>query len=266
MTDQRREDDEASAWLLARERGVPGPSVSEATAARYQRLQGLIEELPETPGDVDPGNDWQQGVFAALDGRSDAKAPGAVTPVPSGSAPERASHSAGPLPSAQRPAKGRSTASRARMLRWGSLAAIVPLAVLVALYAGRLPRQPDPQPFATLSIELVRGAEPHRSEDPSVGDRLIVRGVVEGPGELRVYDESGTERARCVEVAPDCAVGRVGSRSTLELTMLLRARGSLRPVLFAAPLSGQPGGLDADVAAATRAGISVTTHEPVRVR
>lgn len=251
MTDQRREDDEAEAWLLAREGGVPGPSVPEATAARYQRLQALIEELPEMPGDVDADASWQQGVFAALDGDGSgarsADGPGGVV-------------IASPPTSQRRGSPGR------RSLRWIALAAIVPVAVLIALYALRPPPRPDPVAFATLSVDVVRGPEPHRSDDPSVGDQLIVRGVVEGAGELRIYDEDGRERARCTEPAVDCVVEHQARRTTLRLILPLRTRGALRPVLFAAPLGGPSAGMDADVSAAGRVGISVTTHAPVVVR
>ena len=262
MTDDRRDDDEAAAWLLARERGAPGPSVPATTAERYQRLQALIEELPELPHGAAPGDDWPKAVFAALD-------------VPTGASPVAAA-AAGPSavgPSAPRLAVMPGGAELVRtkrivsIVRWAALAAVVPLVVLVALFALRPPPPPnDPVAFATLDVEVLAGRDAHRSTDPSVGDQLVVRGMVHGPGELRVYDSAGAMLARCARAAADCVVERTGSRSNLQLTVPLRAPGALRVVLFAAPLDGPSGGLDADVAAAGRAGVSVTTREPVQVR
>jgi len=243
VTERRRDDD--AEWLLARERGVPGPNVSETTAARYERLQGLIQELPETPGDVAPRAGWQQAVFAAIDAEGDVAV--AARPTPD----------VEPHPRLTR---------RATLLRWVALAAIAPLAAIAAILFLRPPPGPDPVAFATLGVEVVHGGDAHRSDDPSVGDRMIVRGAVLGAGELRVYDEDGAERARCSVPAADCVIERHESRTKLQLTMQLRAPGVLRPVLFAAPLTGPSAGLDGDVAAAGRVGISVITHEPIRVR
>ena len=58
MSEDERADHEDEAWLLARERGQPGPTVSEATAARYARLQALITDLPAIPPGVTSRPDW----------------------------------------------------------------------------------------------------------------------------------------------------------------------------------------------------------------
>ena len=113
----------------------------------------------------------------------------------------------------------------------------------------------------TVAFEVEPGNRPHRGSDPSVGDKLIVRGVVEGQGELRVYDDTGVEQARCTVPAPDCRVDRAGPRTTLRLTVMLRVRGAVRAILFAAPLDGPSQGLDADVEAAGRAGIPLTSRD-----
>jgi hypothetical protein len=113
----------------------------------------------------------------------------------------------------------------------------------------------------TLAFEVEPANRPHRGSDPSVGDNMIVRGVVEGPGELRVYDDTGVEQARCTVPAADCSVDRSGTRTTLRLTMRPRVPGALHAVLFAAPLDGPSQGLDADVEAAGRAGITLTSRD-----
>jgi hypothetical protein len=280
VTDDRRDDEEAAAWLLARERGAPGPSVPAATAERYQRLQALIEELPELPRGAAPGDDWQKAVFAALDAPAGASAAGASAAGASAVGPPAADPSAAggvstPAGESKAPRlavmPGGAELVRTRrivsIVRWVALAAIVPLLALVALFAFRPPPPPsDPVAFATLDVEVLAGRDAHRSPDPSVGDQLVVRGMVHGTGELRVYDADGAMRAQCTQAAADCVVARTGSRSNLQLTLPLRAPGALRVVLFAAPLDGPSGGLDADVAAAGRAGISVTTREPIQVR
>jgi hypothetical protein len=130
-------------------------------------------------------------------------------------------------------------------------------------------RRGDVGPMPSLAFEVEPGGRHHRTGDPSVGDTLIVRAVVDGPGELRVYGTvgatAGVELARCGAAAPDCTIERSGPRTTLRLTLPLRAPGELHAVLFAAPLVGPSGGIDADVGAATRAGIAVTPLEPLDV-
>ena len=68
MTPDRTPDDEDDqAWLLARERGEPGPTVSEARASRYAQLGTLIKDLPALPAGTDRRPDWEQGVLAVID-------------------------------------------------------------------------------------------------------------------------------------------------------------------------------------------------------
>lgn len=250
MSEREREDNEDAAWLLARERGQSGSTVSDATKARYARLQALITDLPATPAGATPRAGWQQGVLAAIDGAE------AEPDAPSDPAPSQPIDGATP--------KRRNTRPR----RWAAAAAIFAVAagVAIVLAVYRDGGGPDglvAQP--TIAFEVEPADRPHRSADPSIGDTLIVRAVVEGPGELRIYDAAGVERARCTVPAPDCSIDRSGQRTMLRLTMLLRVPGALRAVLFAAPLGGPSGGMDADVEAAVRAAIARTPRDLVEV-
>jgi hypothetical protein len=75
---ERREDDDV-AWLLARAKGEPGPKISRARAARYEKLEALISELPAKPDEAAPPPDWQDRVFAAIDVGDAGEAHGART-------------------------------------------------------------------------------------------------------------------------------------------------------------------------------------------
>lgn len=57
------------AWLLARERGEPGPLISHDIAARYARLEALLARLPPTLDGIAPRRGWQARVFAEIDAR-----------------------------------------------------------------------------------------------------------------------------------------------------------------------------------------------------
>ena len=254
MSDHDPKDDDEVGGLGARERGQPGPTVSDATAAEYARLQSLIADLPAAPGGATLDKDWQQGVFAAIDA-AEAKAeakpggPSQSTPVPSAASatPER---------------------TRSRSRRWMASAAVFAMAAVVTVtlvvyrYSGRGVR-PATEPL--LAFEVEPANRPHRGHDPSIGDKLVVRGELAGAGELRVYDDTGAELVRCTVPTPDCSVERSGNRTTLQLTMVLRAPGALRAILFSAPLGGPPGSINDDSEAATRAGIAFTHHDLVEV-
>jgi hypothetical protein len=239
------EPDDEDDWLLARERGQPGPAVSDQTVRRYAQLQSLIKDLPATPAGVASRVGWEQDVFAAIDAaEAEPGAPRspASLPPPTPAAPQRMS----------------------RSRRWAAAAVSIAIAagvvIAIAVYRHRgAPAVP------TLAFEIEQAHLPHRTYDTSVGDTLIVRGVVKGQGELRVYGDAGVEHARCTGPAPDCTIDRSGERTALQLTMLLRAPGALRAVLFAAPLEEASKGLDADLEAARRAGIAMATLEPVEV-
>lgn len=247
MSEHEREDNDDTAWLLARERGQRGPTVSAATTARYARLQALITDLPATPAGVPPRADWQRDVLAAIDAAE------AEPEAPSHPAPVRSIDSAPP----------KRTSTRRR--RWAAATAIFAIAavmaIVLAVYHDRGGGPGGRVAEPTLAFEVEPADRAHRSSDPSVGDTLIVRGVVEGPGELRVYDAAGAEQARCAVPAPDCTVDRSGTGTTLRLTMRLRVPGVLHAVLLTSPLGGPSGGMDADVRAAGRAGMAVTARE-----
>jgi hypothetical protein len=267
VSEQEREDRADAAWLLARERGQPGPAVSDATAARYARLQSLISDLPETPDGVTAAKAWQQKVFAAIDAvEAELDAPGNVAPLQSLARASDRLPAQSPTQSIDRTTQQRRSA---RSRRWVAAAAISSAAVSVVLllvvfrYRGRGPDESMAEPRITSEIEPASTA--HRTSDPSVGDKLIVRGVIAGPGELRVYNDAGVEQARCAAPAPDCTVERSGQHTTLRLTVLLRAPGALRAILFGAPLGSRSQGMDADLEAAASAGLSVTPLEPVDV-
>ena len=102
-----------------------------------------------------------------------------------------------------------------------------------------------------------------------VGDAMVVRGAVDGDGELRVYDDAGAELVRCAATggapATDCRATHSGSRIALELTTTLRVHGAFHPLLFAPPLPGPSAGLDRDLEAARRANLEVVRAEPVIV-
>ena len=67
--DDSAENDKEIAWLLACERGHPGPMVSDATAARYAQLKLLIAMLPTTPTDVAACGGWQRRVLDAIEAK-----------------------------------------------------------------------------------------------------------------------------------------------------------------------------------------------------
>ena len=57
MHDRGPDDDEDHAWLLARERGEPGPTIADARAGRYSQIGTLIADLPAMPAaTVRPAN------------------------------------------------------------------------------------------------------------------------------------------------------------------------------------------------------------------
>lgn len=243
MSEDDREERDEAAWLLARERGQPGPTVSAATTARYERLEALIKDLPAMPAGVPPRAGWQRDVLAAIDA-AEAEAAAAIDPAPV-------------RPVDDTPPKRTSSSRR----RWAAAVALLAAAavVVIVLIVSRGRGAGGMAP--ALAFEVVPADRALRSADASAGGTLIVRGVVEGRGELRVYDDAGREQARCAGPAPDCTVDRSGTRTTLRLTVRLRVSGTLRAILLSAPLDGPSRGMDADIRAAVRAGIAVTSRE-----
>jgi hypothetical protein len=238
VSESQREYDDI-AWLLARANGQPGPSISETSAARYEKLEVLLSDLPATPAGATPREGWQDRVLAAIDeqeaGRA-ASAPGGASVL----ALRRRTHWLVPV---------------------GMLTVACAAVTGVALWL----RGGAPGPIATAPILDVyveaAGANLGAKAPAMVGDAMVVRGVVDGAGELRVYDDEGLELARCVAAAQECSVTRSGKRTTLQLTMTLRARGAFHPLLFAPPLAGPSAGLDVDLRAAGAASLDVIRGE-----
>src|SRR5882762_562381 len=68
-SESRREEceDDDVAWLLARAKRQPGPSISGPSAARYEKLEALIADVPATPAGAAAREAWQDRVRAAID-------------------------------------------------------------------------------------------------------------------------------------------------------------------------------------------------------
>lgn len=268
MSEDEREDHEDVAWLLARERGQPGPAVSPATEARYAWLQGMIADLPATPAGVTARTGWEQDVLAAIDAEeAAANAPSRLVPVESSALAPAPSPTPSPAPSSDvsTPVRMRTRLRRrAAVTAAFAMAAVAVILVTVSYDSGRGSDGTMAAPLVT--YEVMAAGSRMRGADPSVGDTLIVRAEIEGPGELRVYDKAGTEQAHCAALAPDCAVEVSGTRTTLRLTMQLRVMGMLHAILFTAPLGRPSGGIDADIEAAMRAGIGRIPRDLVDVR
>jgi hypothetical protein len=74
MTDRMPDAAEDHVWLLARERGEPGPLISEARARHYAQLKRTIADLPAVPAAVTSSPGWEQAVLAAIDAESEPAA------------------------------------------------------------------------------------------------------------------------------------------------------------------------------------------------
>ncbi|MBC7975164.1 MAG: hypothetical protein H7138_09280 [Myxococcales bacterium] len=231
------DDTEDVAWLLARERGQAGPSLSAAKMARYTQLEGLIADLPDTP--IAPPGGWEQRMLAALEA-ADLE-PGAVQSI---------------VPTV-------SELSRSRRRRW-----LIPVmaAAAAAMLAIVLAVRESPGPAEPQIAIVVEPAGSNRGTQPTVGDTLIVNATVQGAGELRIYDAAGGEQARCAAPGPGCRIEQERGQTTLILTLPIRSAITLRAVLFSPALGTPRSGVDADVVAAARANVTVTTREAVRFR
>lgn len=80
MSDRTPDDDDYHAWLLARERGEPGPPISDARASRYAQLGALIADLPAMPAGAVHRSGWEQEVLAAFDAEAGRPADHSATP------------------------------------------------------------------------------------------------------------------------------------------------------------------------------------------
>lgn len=245
MSDGERDRDVA--WLLARERSEPGPAMSDERAGRYARLETLVTDLPAMPATVAPRPDWRQRALAVID------------------AAAQADPTSGPPSAAVEPAETPPRA-RTRRSRWAIPAMVTAVAAVLAIVviARGWPRASD-QPRTPLIAIAVEAGGSTRSGQPSAGDTLVVRALAPG-GELRVYDDAGNEQARCGVAGSGCRTEQSKDGITLVLAMPVQKPGSFRVVLFSSSLAGPSAGLDADVVAAVRAGLTVSPQDPIRFR
>lgn len=232
----RAHDDDDDRWLLARERGEPGPPIPAATAAKYARLQSLIEDLPAMPAGARPRPGWQQSVLDAID-RGEAGLTPQVQPIDS--------------------ARRKRIGNKQRV-------AIVASSLAVAASVAIALKMVPPVPTAELGVTaLATGPTRGGADGLIAGGKAVVRGAIDGPGELRVYDADDVELARCTVTGPDCTVVRSGKRTELRLEVPLRIAGPVHLVLLSAPLPGPSGGRAHDLEAANRAGITVKPLETI---
>lgn len=227
-------DEDVDAELLARERGEEGSAVPGPELARYEQLKALLADLPAVPEDA-PESDWSERVLATIDEEAAVR---------------------------RSPKQAR---TRTQRRWWPVAAAAIASAAIVAIIA-IVPSRRAALGEDTLTVEAERSSIPRLTQEVSVGDTLVVRGTSNVGAELRVYDDSGAEIARCSEPGPGCMVERERERLRLRLAVPLRMPGQLRPVLFSASLAGSSRGLDGDVAEAVRRNLKVTTHQPILVR
>jgi hypothetical protein len=245
-TESRRdecEEDDDVAWLLARAKGQPGPSISETSAARYEKIEALIADLPVARAGAAPREGWQDRVLAAIDDED-----------------------AGSAPPATRGRHALATRGRARWLVPIAAIAVAAAAIIAGTlwFGGRAPGVIAMAPVLEVNVDAA-GSNLGAMAPAMIGDALVVRGAADGAAELRVYDDDGVELARCATPAQGCRVTRSGTRTRLQLTMTLRARGAVRPLLFAPPLGGPSAGLDLDLQAAGKADLEVVRSGPVIV-
>jgi hypothetical protein len=236
---KRREDDE-DRWLVARERGESAAPIPEATAAKYAELRSLLDDLPALPAGVRLRPGWQDSVLDAIDR-------GVTELTPTEAVPQVRSIDTAP----------RVRRSKRVVLVASCVAAAAGVAIAVGL-ATRSAADPE------LTIVAVATGPTHRAPDVLMaGEMAIVRGVIDGPCELRAYGEDDAELARCSATGPGCTVDRSDKRTTLQLELVLPAPGPLHLILLAAPLRGPSSGRARDLADAERAGIAVTPLDKI---
>lgn len=147
--DRTHDNEDDQEWLLARERGEPGPTVSDARARHYMQLRTLIKELPALPGGTVRRPDWEQDVLAAIDG--ELGAPGHRSEPPPAARIDR------PLP--QRQAAMRTHRRRAAAAAFAMLAGVV-LVVVLQREHGKSPVGATPvdvRPEVTRGMHVARG-------------------------------------------------------------------------------------------------------------
>jgi hypothetical protein len=224
------------AWLLDRERGVPAAPPSPALERAHERLAAALAGLPAVASEAG----WQDRILAQIDAAPDA-------------APD-AKPAAGGAPIPLRPR---------RAARWVALAApALAAAAAVALWLGRDRAAPDAEP-AALALAITDGAAPRRGGGvATVGD--VLEATARPGAELLLYRGDHVLLVRC----PGAAACRPGPAAAVAWP--LTAPGRYRAFAITAAPGAAPltptGNLDADLAAAARAGAQVTAGAPVDVQ
>jgi hypothetical protein len=198
-----------------------------------------------------PGDGWKQRVLAQVDAleateakaNEPAPAPAPVTPLPARPRPWR---------------------------RWAAAGAVVAAAAAaIAIYLGTRPGAPRFGEQLAVAAEVRDGAAKVRGQGApaKIGDTLVARGESPGPGELRVYGDTGELVAACSDRGgPGCAVERDGDRRRFVLEVPLRARGQVHVVVFGgAQIPASRETLAADIEAAKQAGGTVIPKPPIAV-
>lgn len=155
MPERRPGDDSDHAWLLARERGEPGPTIPDARAGRYAQLGALLADLPAMPAGVTQRDGWEQGVLALIDADAGQLADPSRTP-----------------PATDKPLPAEPTARRRR---WrAATAAVFVMAASVAIVAFLRDRREE-------APVIARGLDGSNSSTPNVE---VTRGGHVEPGRL----------------------------------------------------------------------------------
>jgi hypothetical protein len=239
----KRRQDAEDRWLEARERGESAAPIPEETAAKYAKLRSLLDDLPVLPAGVKPRRGWQGSVFDAIDRGETELAPSEAVPQ---------------VRSIETAPRVRSSKQRAVVVA-ACVAAAAGIVVVVKLAT----TTPAAAPELTIVAVATAGAAHRAPEVLVAGETAIVRGAIDGPGELRAYGADDAELGRCSATGPGCTVDRSDERTTLQLELVLPPPGALHLVLLAAPLRGPSGGRARDLADAERAGIAVTPLDKI---
>ncbi|MBS1120774.1 MAG: hypothetical protein H6Q90_3002 [Deltaproteobacteria bacterium] len=212
-------------WLLARERGENVSHVPAETRATYDRLQELMDKLP----DEAPSLAWKQRVLAAIDA---------------------------PAPAVAR----RASRWRPRLMAAGGLAAATMIALVII--ARRGPSEPEPG-FSTeirRSEHAHRGGAVAVDDTLVIHAQARATSelrVYDDAGDLLAQcGEHGGDH---------CKVERNGDNRHLTLELVLSAPGGVRSVLYVGGSMPAARNLNADQDAALRAHIATFSRPAIQV-
>src|ERR1043165_3583856 len=166
MSDGRPDDEDEHAWLLARERGEPGPAISEVRARHYAQLGTLIAGLPDLPAGTVRRGGWEQAVLSAIDAEigQPAAPNGTSLAVVTDETP------------AQRP-----TTTRRHRRRATVAAAVCVMAASVAIVVF-MQRDRGEAPVRTSALDVA--SEPPARAGSSAPGAEVTRGIHAGQGRL----------------------------------------------------------------------------------